>query len=172
MEGIPAKKTVSIELKELFEKDQADRYTLQGDWGNTELVQKMVANDAIRLKRGREIYEEYKAGNTLLSNEDLVQLAFLFQHSPELDDYWKAHELGKDAGEEGKWIAAVAEDRWLLNKGGKQKWGTQFLSGTEQAPMLSDEESGITDEMRMEMRVPPRAEQLDAHLKGTGETED
>jgi hypothetical protein len=155
MEGIPAKKTVSIELKELFEKDQADRYTLQG---------KMGANDAIRLKRGREIYEEYKAGNTLLSNEELVQLAFLFQHSPELDDYWKAHELGKDAGEEGKWIAAVAEDRWLLNKGGKQKWGTQFLSGTEQ--------SGITDEMRMEMRVPPRAEQLDAHLKGTGETED
>ncbi len=171
MEGLPAKKLISVELKELFEKDQEDRYALKGNWDNAELVRKMVENDTLRLKRGRKIYEEYKAGNVELANEELVQLAFLFQHSPELDDYWKAYELGNEAGEEGKWIAAAAEDRWLLNKGEKQKWGTQFLSGTAQAPMLSDEESGITDEMRIERRIPPRAKQLAVHLKGEGELE-
>lgn len=165
MEGIPEKKTISAELKELFDEDQSDRLAIGADWDNAELVQKMVANDAIRLGRGREIYEEYKSGTIELASEELVQLAFLFQHSGELDDYWKAHELGNDAGEEGKWISAAAEDRWLLKRGEKQKWGTQFF-GNDQAPMLSDEESGITDEMRRERRIPVRADQLAIH-RGT-----
>ncbi len=171
MEGVPRNKSISEEINELFDNDQADRYALQGNWENLELVQKMVENDTLRLKRGREIYAEYKEGNIELTNDELVQLAFLFQHSSELDDLWNAHELGNNADEEGKWIAAAAEDRWLLNKGEKQKWGTQFLNAKEQAPMLSDEESGITDEMRIERSIPVRAEQLAAHMNNTGETE-
>ncbi|MDB5237503.1 MAG: hypothetical protein JWL88_605 [Parcubacteria group bacterium] len=162
---MPGRKSITQELKELFDADQADRIALHGNWDSTELNQKMREGDAVRLSRGREIYEGYKEGTVELSSDELVQLAVLFQHSRELDDYWKAHELGNDAGEEGKWIAAAAEDRWLLAKGEKQKWGTQFLNDTEQAPMLSDEESGITDEMRIDREIPPRSEQLAAHLK-------
>ncbi|MDQ5889513.1 MAG: hypothetical protein QG609_6 [Patescibacteria group bacterium] len=160
MEKIPSLNPISSELKNLFDADQADRMALHEDLDNQELMQKMVENDSHRLQRAGEIYEQYKSGSLSLTNGELVQLAFLFQHSRDTEDYWKAHELGESAGEEGKWIAAAAEDRWLLSKGEKQKWGTQFLYGTEQAPMLSDEESGVTDEMRKERKIPPRAEQM------------
>lgn len=164
MEEAPGRKSVSAELKELFNADQADREAVRGKWDDAELSQRMAENDAVRLKRAREIYEEYIAGSAHLSSGELVQLAFLFQHSRDSDDYRKAHELGNAAGEEGLWIAAAAEDRWLLSRGEKQKWGTQFRHNV-QAPMLSDEESGITDEMREQREIPTRANQLAEHLK-------
>lgn len=165
MEGIPGKKSFSRELRELFDADQADRKALQGKWNDPELSKTMIDNDSKRLIRAREIYEEHMSRTALLSSEELIQLAFLFQHSPESDDYRKAYDLGEAAGDEGKWIAAAAEDRWLLSKGEKQKWGTRFLNETEQAPMASDEESGITDEMRAQREIPPRAEQLSMHIR-------
>ncbi len=164
MEEIPGKKSVSIELKKLFDADQADRMAMEGKWSNPDLVRNVIENDASRLKRANEIYEKYRSDNVALSDEEMIQLAFLFQHSLEIDDYQKAVELGNAAGQEGKWIAAAAEDRWLISKGEKQKWGTQFTHGVEQAPMQSDEESGITDEMRRERGIPPRAEQLSVYL--------
>lgn len=163
MEKMSRPNLISDELRQLFDADQADRTKIKGNWDNQELIQRMADNDRVRLQRAREIYELYKLGEVSLKNSEKVQLAFLFQHSLEVDDYRKAHELGEDAEDEGTWIAAAAEDRWLLAKGEKQKWGTQFVSGTEQAPMLSDEESGITDEMRIEREIPPRAEQLKVH---------
>jgi hypothetical protein len=163
MEKMPNANPISPELKSLFDTDQEDRMALHGNWDNREVIQKMIENDSRRLQRAGEIYVQYKSGALPLTDSEKVQLAFLFQHSRTTDDYWKAHELGEAAGEEGKWIAAAAEDRWLLSKGEKQRWGTQFLNDTEQAPMLSDEESGITDEMREDHQIPARAEQLKVH---------
>lgn len=163
MEKMPSADSISSELKSLFDTDQADRAALHGNWTNKEFIQRMVENDSRRLQRAGEIYEQYKSGSLSLADSEKVQLAFLFQHSSNIDDYWKAHKLGEAAGEEGKWIAAAAEDRWLLSTGKKQKWGTQFMSDTEQAPMLSDEESRITDEMRKDREIPVRAEQLKIH---------
>lgn len=163
MERVPEKKPISKELKELFEADQADRIAIRRRWDDRELTEKMMENDSLRLKRAREIYDDYIVSKVSLSNQELVQLAFLFQHSSESDDYRKAQELAGAAGDEGKWMAAAAEDRWLLSQGKEQKWGTQFVSETEQAPMLPDEESGITDDMRAERDIPPRAEQLAVH---------
>ena len=164
MERMPGQKPVSVELKELFDADQSDRMTMEGNWENPDFVSKVAEKDALRLKRANEIYEEYRSNSITMSNEELVQLAFLFQHSLETNDYQKAIELGNAAGEEGRWIAAAAEDRWLISKGEKQKWGTQFTHGGGQAPMLSDEESGITDEMRKGRDIPARAEQLSVYL--------
>jgi hypothetical protein len=163
MEKVPQKRSVSQELKDLFDADQADRITLRDKGDDTEFRKRMIESDSIRLKRGKEICKEYKLGRIELTSEELVQLAYLFQHSGEVDDYKIAHDLATDAGEEGKWLSAAAEDRWLLAKGEKQKWGTQFI-GNEQAPMLSDEESGVTDEMRRERRIPARADQLATYL--------
>lgn len=164
METVPEKKSLSAELKDIFDADQADRKAMEGSWENSDLVKNLIEKDSCRLKRANEFYEEYKSGNLTMSGEELEQLAFLFQHSNKTDDYQKAMELGNAAGENGKWIAAAAEDRWLVSKGEKQKWGTQFTHDNGQAPMLSDEESGITDEMRKERGIPPRAEQLSVHL--------
>jgi len=161
---MPGKKSVSAELKEIFDADQADRRAMEGNGKNSDLVKEMLEKDAVRLEKANEIYEEYKSGSLTVSEKELGQLAFLFQHSNKSDDYQKAMELGNAAGEGGKWIAAAAEDRWLVSKGGKQKWGTQFTHDREQVPMLSDEESGITDEMREERGIPARAEQSAAHL--------
>lgn len=164
MEEAPRRKSVSAELKNLFDSDQADRMAMEGNWKNPDFVRDVTEKDAARLKRANEIYKEYESGNVTLSDDEMVQLAFLFQHSLETDDYQKAMRLGNAAGEEGRWIAAAAEDRWLLSKGEKQKWGTQFTHEGGQAPMLSDEESGITDAMRSERGIPARAEQLVAYL--------
>ncbi len=164
MERTPSKKSLSIELQELFNADQADRVSLQSGEFNSESWNLIADNDAKRLVKAREIYDEYTKGAINLSNEEMVQLAFLFQHSLVTDDYKKVVELGDAAGEEGKWIAAAGEDRWLISKGEKQKWGTQFAHDGSQAPMLSDEESGITDEMRQERGIPVRAEQVSDHL--------
>lgn len=163
MEKIPKPNEISSELQSLFDADQADRTSLRGNWDNQEFIQRMGDNDRLRLERASEIYDLSKSEVISLTDSEKVQLAFLFQHSHDTDDYWKAYELAESAGEEGKWIAAAAEDRWLISKGEKQKWGTQFLGETEQAPMLSDEESGITDEMRIEREIPPRAKQLEVH---------
>ncbi|TSC64055.1 MAG: hypothetical protein G01um101491_380, partial [Parcubacteria group bacterium Gr01-1014_91] len=139
---MPGKKSISAELKEIFDADQADRKDMEGNWKNSDPVKNILEKDAIRLRRANEIYEEHKSGNLTMTGEELEQLAFLFQHSNKIDDYRKAMELGNAAGEEGKWIAAAAEDRWLISKGEKQRWGTQFTHDNDQAPMLSDEESG------------------------------
>jgi hypothetical protein len=165
MERPPSKKSSSLELQKLFDSDQADRAFLQSGESNSELWNLITDNDAKRLVRAREIYDEYTKGVVDLSSEEMVQLAILFQHSLETDDYRKVVELGNAAGEDGKRIAAAGEDRWLLMQGKKQKWGTQFTHDRQQAPMLSDEESGITDEIRKDRRIPSRAEQLSDYLR-------
>lgn len=165
MESIPKPKSVSEELQELFDADQADRAVFFAEKHGTDLPEELLERDAVRLEKAREIYTQLMSGTASLSNDQRVQLAFLFQHSPYSDDYRRAYELGNSAGDEGRWIAAAAEDRWLLSKGEKQKWGTQFISDTEQAPMMSDEESRITDEMRVEREMPPRGEQIQAHIR-------
>lgn len=163
MERPLSKKSLSSELQEMFDSDQDDRVAQKGEWGDSELSKSRTESDAKRLVRAREIYDEYTKGEVVLLGEELVQLAFLFQHSLVTDDYKKVVELGNAAGEEGKWIAAAGEDRWLISKGEKQKWGTQFTHDGNQAPMLSDEESGVTDEMRQERGIPARVEQLSVH---------
>lgn len=164
MERPSSIKSLSVELQELFNSDQSDRDGLQGRESNPDSWNVIVDNDAKRLVRAREIYNDYINGIVVLSNDEMVQLAFLFQHSLEIDDYKKVIELGNAAGEAGKWIAAAGEDRLLVMKGEKQKWGTQFNYDGTQAPMLSDQESGITDEMRQDRGIPARSEQLSEHL--------
>ncbi len=163
MEKSPNPRSISSELQNLYDTDQADRPVSREDWNNQELMQTMADNDTRRLQRAKEIYEQYNAGALSLTDVEKVQLAFLFQHSLDTDDYEKVVELGNAAGEEGKWIAAAGEDRWLISKGDKQKWGTQFTHDGNPMPMLSDEESGITDEMRRERDIPVRGEQLSVH---------
>lgn len=165
MESIPKPKSVSEELQELFDADQADRAVFFAEKHGTDLPRELLERDAARLEKAREIYTQLMSGTASLSNDQRVQLAFLFQHSFDSDDYRRAYELGNSAGDEGKWIAAAAEDRWLLSRGERQKWGTQFINDTEQAPMMSDAESGITDEMRVGREIPPRAEQLQVHVQ-------
>ena len=118
------------------------------------------------------IYQEVKDGRAVLSGERLWKLAMLFQHSQDSKDYLAAMEiatLSAEAGSEsGVWLSAAAEDRYLLSIGEKQKWGTQFTKESGEwslLPVQTDEESGITDEVRATRHVPARDQQIRAFLK-------
>jgi hypothetical protein len=164
MERIPTKKSIAAELQELYKADQNDR--------ESDSRQTMGASDALRLNRAREIYNDLQEGKIELSENDIFNLGLLFHHSRDVEDYRIAHELGLRAGEKGKWLSAVAEDRYLLAKGEKQKWGTQFTKETGEwqlSPMQDDAESGITDEMREIQGIPIRSDQIGTHIRNIGE---
>ena len=136
MEKIPFSIEIQGELNQLFEADQAERIVGQDNID----FERMRENDKPRLARATE-------------------------------DYLVAVEIAKksaEAGSEsGAWLSAAAEDRYLLATGKKQKWGTQFKKENgvwEQLPMQSDEESGITDEMRAQKHVPARNQQMKVFL--------
>lgn len=156
------KEDISTELEKLYNADQNDR--------NQALYQsdpdRFYDNDQARLIRAQEVYAQYKEGVISLSPKSKCDLAMLFHHSPLAEDNKKAVELYTEAMNDGyeyaKTMAATAEDRYLLTIGKKQKWGTQILeneSGELQLePMQTDEESGVTDEMRKERGVRSREE--------------
>lgn len=167
MKATPPHKTISEELSALFEADQAERIV---GYENIDF-KKMKENDTHRLVRAKEIYEDVKANALDLTGEELWKLAMLFQHSPHSADYLIAAQIAdlsaKKGSKSGAWLSAAAEDRYLLNTGSKQKWGTQFTKESgewEQMPMQSDEESGITDQMRIEKNVSPRDQQMAVFL--------
>jgi len=155
------------EIQQIHKNDQKDR---SGKFENID-VEKTLINDTKRLKRGREIYLDLKNGIVSLNSESLYYLAMIFQHGSNTEDYLIALELANLAIEKGneksKWLSAAAEDRYLLSKGEKQKWGTQFSNeqeGWEQSAMQDDSESGINDEMRKKNGVPIRKDQMQSFL--------
>ena len=159
---------ISLEIALLHEKDQEDR---KGLFDDVERTEKMWKNDVQRLARAHEIYAGVQKGDIILSPESFYLLAMLFQHSSDAPDHRRAQALAQQSADggydKGKWLAAAAEDRYLLTIGRKQKWGTQFKKEKdgewEQSAMESDSESGVTDEMRKVRAVPERNEQL-AHF--------
>lgn len=165
MEKIPLPQPVSVEISKLYNEDQSGRQ----NWDDPIVREETLKQDVARTVRARELYKNLNTGEILLETDDLVRLAFILQHGTEADDYKRAHELGIKAGKAGEWIAAAAEDRYLLAIGQRQKWGTQFTLDGEgkhvQCEMMSDEESGITDDMRKERGIPSRDEQLKDYLE-------
>ncbi len=161
-EPIPA----TSEIHLLFEGDQRDR---------REGLQKAdmaayLSHEKDRAARAHEIYEAYKVGDAVLTPRECAELAMIFHHRDNAEDYYVAYELAKTAVENGehdvRWLQAAAEDRYLLSIGKRQKWGTQFRKENGKwaydGVLAPDAESGITDEMRAGMNVPIRSEQLQA----------
>jgi hypothetical protein len=143
------------ELARLFREDQADRDVEDEKSIDWSVVGK---RDAARLARVKELY----GGNRLHSGADYFYAAMVLQHSAMAEDYLLAHELcvvaiGK--GEErAKWLAAASEDRFLMNIGRPQRFGTQFRSKGPNTPWeLYQVDAGVTDELRNAMDVPPLA---------------
>ena len=83
----------------------------------------------------------------------------VLQHANKADDHLLAHELCVVAlakGErEARWLAAAAEDRFLMNIGRPQRFGTQYRSvGPNDPVKLYEVGPGVTDGLRHEMGVP------------------
>lgn len=107
------------ELRTLYEQDQADRREkLPADLGK---------RDAERRQRVEELIE----AGALQAAVDYYHAAMVFQHGGTPEYSWQAHELAKQAVEmsyeQARWLTAAAYDRWLMQQGRPQKYGTQYI---------------------------------------------
>jgi hypothetical protein len=140
------------ELRELFEQDQAER--------TGPISPDLMEQDRKRRQRVQELLDN----GDIVSAEDYFHAAMVFQHGEKLEDYWKAHELARRAAEQGhttgRWLAAAAYDRWLMNQGKPQKYGTQYTSRDDGPFTLWDVDPSTTDGERAEWNVPPLAEAI------------
>jgi|GEM_PF-386941 len=144
----------NAELIRIFRADQADR---QGPYDSIDWS-KVTPRDERRRARIREIL----AAGGVRTSADYYHAAMVFQHSEAPADYQKAHELAVKAAEldpdngDARWLAAAAEDRYLMSQGKPQKYGTQFkkVNGVWQ---LWTVDPSVSDDERARWNVPPLA---------------
>jgi hypothetical protein len=142
------------ELKRLHDEDQSDRAPTDVDWAI------VSPRDKARLSRVKELYLQ----NRLQTASDYYHGAMILQHGDAPEDFLLAHEFcviaiskGKN-DKEAKWLAASSEDRFLMNIGRPQRFGTQFHSEGNGPYKLYTVDSGVTDETRRDMGVHSLAE--------------
>lgn len=143
---------VSEELARMFAEDQSDRITQPIDW------EQVRPRDVARLARVKQLYH----GQAIQTGENYSHAAMILQHSPSAEDHLLAHEFCVAAisqdGEKAKWftlwLAAASEDRFLMNIGRPQRFGTQYhrSSGNHS---LSKTDPEMEDSLRRVFNVPP-----------------
>ena len=144
---------VSEELARMFVEDQGDRTPQPAGPIDWEVV---GPRDSVRLARVKQMCRSQR----LSTGMDYYHAAMILQHAHEPDDYLLAHELcimavGKGV-EQARWLAAASEDRYLMNMGRPQRFGTQYrIDGTDGKWSLYDVGEGVTDGMRRDFNVPP-----------------
>lgn len=144
------------ELAKLYDEDQADRKPEPGksiDWSA------VGPRDKRRENRVKQLYES----GELHTGMDCLRAAMVLQHASKPEDHLLAHELCVVAlakGErEARWLAAATEDRFLMNIGRPQRFGTQYRSSSPDSPVkLYEVGPGVTDRLRQEMAVPSLAD--------------
>ena len=167
----PAQKLSSNrEMTAIFDSHQADRQNVAKiDWPVVN------ARDSERRAQTKVLLDSGK----LQTGTDFYEAAFIFQHGHELSDYLLAHTFAVIAAARGRkdatWIAAATLDRYLINAGQKQIYGTQFQTPnngkTTQEPY---DRSVASDALRAALGVPPLNEQerqrqkFEAELKDKG----
>jgi tetratricopeptide (TPR) repeat protein len=146
---------LNAELSRLTAEDQKDR-----EPGADKIDWAVVGKrDAERLKRTREI----AAQGGLHQAEDYFNAALILQHSDKTEDYAQAHEWCLKAVEldpelsSARWLAAATQDRWLMNQGKPQHYGTQYKKVNGRW-ILWDVDPSVTDEERIQWEVPTLAE--------------
>lgn len=144
----------SEELRRLRDQDQSDRAPKVIDWSV------VTPRDRARLRRVKELF----AADSLHTANDYIRSALILQHGEAPDDFLLAHEFcvvamikGKNDLESAS-LAALSEDRFLMNIGRPQRFGTQFRSEGAGPMRLYAVGDGVTDELRRLMNVPSLAD--------------
>ena len=142
----------NAELARLYREDQSDRTDgTKTDWS------KVGPRDKARLARTKQLYQ----GNQLNTPNDYYHAALILQHGDVPEDFLLAHEFCVVAISKGRndkytrWLAAASEDRFLMNIGRPQRFGTQYQAIPANAPYkLYKVDEGVTDELRRQMSTP------------------
>lgn len=140
-------------LTRLFEEDQSDRVPENVNWAV------VGPRDKAREARAKELY----SSGMLQTGADYYHAAMILQHAESPDDYLLAHELCIAAvikgEEEARWLAAASEDRFLMNIGRPQRFGTQYRTDGPNAEFrLYKVGPGVTNELRRAFDVPVQSE--------------
>lgn len=149
--GQPAAQDNS-ELRRMYDEDQSDRRPPEGttiDWPA------VAERDRAREARVKELY----SSSILKTGPDYYHAAMVLMHSNDPASHLLAHELAIVAAikgvEKAKWLIAASEDRFLMNMGRPQRFGTQYRSLSPEEPMkLHDIDGVVTDAFRQELNVP------------------
>lgn len=147
-----------------FIEDQAERKLLFGMGGAQPMndgITRMVTNDATRRKYVYSILPKLEKSTR---GKDLEEAGFILQHGNDTTDYWNAHELALRAVTVGDsaalWLAAATLDRYLVNKGKAQLYGTQSTRNDKTGKYeLYPVDPTITDAERAKWHVPALAEE-------------
>jgi hypothetical protein len=149
---VPAN-AISSRLQKLLDDDQAAR-TVEG-------IDLNAADRADRTRRQEVI--QYVLRNQLTKDIDFINTGIIFQHGACPDSFLLAHELagvaiamnesrvpaGRQAAE-ARWLYAAAYDRYLLNSGLPQRFGTQYrFNGPDCQYVLEPFDPKTTNEERM-----------------------
>lgn len=135
------------ELKRLCDEDQSDRTPPQGKSIDLAFL---GPRDKARLKRVKQIYTQ----NLLKTANDYDCAATVLQHGEVPEDFLLAHEFWIVAVSKGKndrdtlSLIAASEDRFLMNIGRPQRFGTQLRAEAGGPITLYPIDEGVSDELR------------------------
>lgn len=120
------------ELQTLVDADQKDRQAI-----TSETIAAMQKNDPIRRARVLEII----AKGDLATAQDFYNAGLVLQHGEGVPDFELAHELCLASAilgnKEAPGLVSRTYDRWLLNTGHRQRFGTQLM-GDGYMPFTED----------------------------------
>ena len=140
------------ELKSLFDEDQADRKNNPNP--TPDKLKEITSRDFRRRQQTKKLIDE----GLLKVPLDYYHAAYIFQHGQTAHDYLKAHEFAKialDLGYDGaKYIFAATLDRYLINTGKPQKYGTQYIPQNGKT-ILAPIDPSTTDEERSYYGIKP-----------------
>jgi len=145
----------SKELQELAAQDQKERLDLIEKHVDLDAIawKEVFKNDLQRRKRVAEIFAE----GCFKYASDYVAAALIYQHGAVPDHFYQTFIWGKRAVELGageKDLVALGLDRYLINTGRKQLFGTQFKfineEPTTKCICLEVVEDSFPDQLRKE----------------------
>ena len=150
----------NLELAELYEQDQADR---SGGFDSVDWTA-VSRRDSLRRDRVRELLD----ADEVRTSEDFRHAAMIFQHGSDTTEYRLAFELARKAVEldstnaGAKWLVAAAWDRYQMEVGKPQWYGTQFVKDGPDSPwrLYDIDTTAVSDEERQRMGVPPLSESI------------
>ena len=135
------------ELKRLCDEDQSDRTPPKGKSIDLAFL---GPRDKARLKRVKQIYIQ----NLLKTANDYDCAATVLQHGVVPEDFLLAHEFWIIEVSKGKndrdtlSLIAASEDRFLMNIGRPQRFGTQLRSEAGGPITLYPVDESVSDELR------------------------
>lgn len=151
---LPDETEVSATLDRLYADDQEVRTA--GIESPVD-VARFLVGDWMRVNKVRRIVE----AELLSTGSDYANAARILQHGSRASDYLQAHELSLKAYELGVEEmlrhSALAEDRYLLEVGEPQKYGSQFSCEPERGWQLETVDPSVTDEKRARLDIDPLA---------------